>query len=719
MLITTRILYLRYRIVVVGAGAAGLAAARQLKFFGFDVLVLEARPRPCGRVMTHRRPDLELPPADLGAMIVMGLIGNPLVTLIQQYSFNVVRVCPKCPIYDTNGKLVDSRKDDMIQSSFNNILSTISYIVHGLGVTEIQDELLLIQNGNGEESSDGITPTTKGSAAPPTVKKQARKISLGEAFQLILDQHELRVQKRRLKYWEKRTELVNKLEDVTKKMQICRAVIDECMERFRQYGIPNLEEAFPEMFSIDFDESIPEAELQRRLRLRCTRICLQRGIKEHDEAAAEKREIEQVLSDFSHMEPSHVFMNAMDLRILDFHLANLEYAVGAPLNTVALKDWDLDEPFGFAGSHMTVKEGLGGVIERLGVDLKMEMNSVVEKIGYDEEGATVTYLQTQPIKSPTNGTQQQQEAAMIRKTISADAVLCTIPLGVLKKTPFLSDQEPDPGGAVQFEPPLPAWKREAIARLGFGSLNKLVLYFEKPFWDTNKSTFGRLNSTPSSRGELYLFFTNGDLPMLIGLFAGEAAASTGLEEKIVVEKGMQALHSIFGNSCPLQPLHFVVTQWHKDRFARGCYSYLSTGSLPDDYDTLARPLCPNGAEAAALPRVFFAGEHTNRQHPSTVHGAFLSGLREAGRIADTFIGSLSSDGEYVESCQRANETALLSEWNGMNFAEPGRPSTSQQQQSANQPQTSRKTQQQPATSSGGGGGNGGSPAKAAKMMKTG
>jgi hypothetical protein len=68
--------------------------------------------------------------------------------------------------------------------------------------------------------------------------------------------------------------------------------------------------------------------------------------------------------------------------------------------------------------HFSVKEGLGGVIERLGVDLQMEMNSVVEKIGYDEEGAAVTYLQAQPIKSPTNGTQQQQEAAMIRKTIS-------------------------------------------------------------------------------------------------------------------------------------------------------------------------------------------------------------------------------------------------------------------------------------------------------------
>lgn len=38
------------------------------------------------------------------------------------------------------------------------------------------------------------------------------------------------------------------------------------------------------------------------------------------------------------------------------------------------------------------------------------------------------------------------------------------------------------------------------------------------------------------------------------------------------------------------------------------------------------------------PRVFFAGEHTCKNYPATVHGALLSGLREAGRIADQFLG---------------------------------------------------------------------------------
>jgi [histone H3]-N6,N6-dimethyl-L-lysine4 FAD-dependent demethylase len=73
-----------------------------------------------------------------------------------------------------------------------------------------------------------------------------------------------------------------------------------------------------------------------------------------------------------------------------------------------------------------------------------------------------------------------------------------------------------------------------------------------------------------------------------------------------------------------------------------CFRIL-TGS---DYEVMATPVSsgsvPAGGSqstASGLPRVFFAGEHTIRNYPATVHGAFLSGLREAGRIADQFLGA--------------------------------------------------------------------------------
>jgi len=58
-------------VIVIGAGAAGLAAAEALALAGRSVLVLEARERIGGRVWTRRMPGLALP-VELGAEFVHG-----------------------------------------------------------------------------------------------------------------------------------------------------------------------------------------------------------------------------------------------------------------------------------------------------------------------------------------------------------------------------------------------------------------------------------------------------------------------------------------------------------------------------------------------------------------------------------------------------------------------------------------------------------------------
>jgi monoamine oxidase len=58
-------------VIVVGAGVAGLAAARELARAGVAVRVLEARDRIGGRILTERLPDLAIP-IELGAEFVHG-----------------------------------------------------------------------------------------------------------------------------------------------------------------------------------------------------------------------------------------------------------------------------------------------------------------------------------------------------------------------------------------------------------------------------------------------------------------------------------------------------------------------------------------------------------------------------------------------------------------------------------------------------------------------
>ncbi|TMK29823.1 MAG: FAD-dependent oxidoreductase [Actinobacteria bacterium] len=85
------------QVVIIGAGVAGLTAARELSAAGARVLVLEARDRLGGRVMTHHTAD---GPVELGAEFVHGAFPETLA-VVQEGGLRlreVVRGAPRRPV---------------------------------------------------------------------------------------------------------------------------------------------------------------------------------------------------------------------------------------------------------------------------------------------------------------------------------------------------------------------------------------------------------------------------------------------------------------------------------------------------------------------------------------------------------------------------------------------------------------------------------------------
>ena len=247
---------------------------------------------------------------------------------------------------------------------------------------------------------------------------------------------------------------------------------------------------------------------------------------------------------------------------------------------------------GFDGDEALFPGGYDQVIDLLAIDLDIRLNQVVRSVEYSSNGVRVT--------TDTD-------------IFEADGVVITLPLGVLKS------------GNVQFSPPLPEWKQKAINNLGMGRLNKIALQFPSSFWQSDADFIGYVSDV---RGEFPSFlnlnrFT--DSPALMGFVAGEFGQSLeGMTDEEIQSRAMIVLRRIYGSSIP-DPTGLVISRWGQDPYALGSYSHIAVGATPDDYDAMAEPVGD---------RVFFAGEATHSRYPATVHGAYLSGIREAERILD-------------------------------------------------------------------------------------
>jgi monoamine oxidase len=112
------------RIVVIGAGLAGLAAAQQLQAKGHQVVVIEARNRIGGRIWTSTKwPDM---PLDLGASWIHGIKGNPLTALADTVRAKRLPTSYDNYItYNSTGKPLSSAEEKRLEEIRTQLFDTL------------------------------------------------------------------------------------------------------------------------------------------------------------------------------------------------------------------------------------------------------------------------------------------------------------------------------------------------------------------------------------------------------------------------------------------------------------------------------------------------------------------------------------------------------------------------------------------------------------------
>ena len=146
-------------VVVIGAGMAGLTAARRLSSKGYDVIVVEGRDRSGGRMWTDHSLGT---PVDLGAAWIHGDSSqNPLMKMVHQYGLSTQATdWEETWLFDIGYGEIEDETYEEIQRKAESILE---------GIYDRQQDA-----GNRRSMADALAPIFKNLSGDPIVKRGIR-----------------------------------------------------------------------------------------------------------------------------------------------------------------------------------------------------------------------------------------------------------------------------------------------------------------------------------------------------------------------------------------------------------------------------------------------------------------------------------------------------------------------------------------------------------------
>jgi monoamine oxidase len=181
--------------------------------------------------------------------------------------------------------------------------------------------------------------------------------------------------------------------------------------------------------------------------------------------------------------------------------------------------------------------------------------------------------------------------------LEADACVLAVPASVLD--------------FIRFDPPLPAWKAEALGRVVYGHAAKLFVPLRRVPPPSAVLSVPDHYWTWTARG------ADGTVQPVVAAFAGSAPALAALG----VTEGPAAWRERLAALRPDLELGAgeVLSTWDDDPWVRAAYSTRAPAFRPDDPELLARACGP----------LHFAGEHTAGAWAGLMEGALRSGERAA------------------------------------------------------------------------------------------
>lgn len=206
------------------------------------------------------------------------------------------------------------------------------------------------------------------------------------------------------------------------------------------------------------------------------------------------------------------------------------------------------------GGNISLPGGYSGILDPIFKKLPpdcMKLNSRVTKIkwpsgsdnGTDSEDSDKTVIEV----GSEDANNEIVHVHCNDKIYAADSIICTLPLGILKSNDI-------------FCPKLPKFKEKSIARLLYGVVDKIFLFYDRPFLskDTDEILLLWGNDDVSDWSEKIYSFSKVNDTLLLGWISGnEAETMEKLDDKTIGDKCTEILRRFLNDPCIPYPTKCV------------------------------------------------------------------------------------------------------------------------------------------------------------------